>query len=180
MAVTQESHTGRTRLVLDSGERFRVHTDLLELSSAHLASVLQARGTEVMLLADVSVHEARLLLRALYAQPCLCKWAAEQSPADLLSLAQIASTLGCTKMCNTVDSVVTTMVKTPMSCKPEKSRLRAGHWLMPQQVLWRYLQSHACGLKGLQSVLADQIVELCYVGMLNHGHVSAASPDGTL
>lgn len=159
-------------LVVDSGERFRVHPDLLELGSPRLAQQMQEDGSSSsVLLPDVTGSQALFLLHALYAQPSLYDWAASQPQRSLLDLAGLSSSLGFVSMVSVLEQA---LVKATKAALQGRSADHVGSWLSPNTVLSLYELAHHNKLAALQMELAICIACFCRTGELKSCHLHSA------
>ena len=145
-------------LALDSGEHFRVHTDLLELCSPKLASLLNSSGRGHVHLTDVSGKQALLLLHALYAGPGLSAWAQMQSPRDLADLARLSKVVSCSQLLETADKA---LVKYVVNDIKQPKPTWHSPWLRASTVVHEYMSAHKLGLPAYQKQCAAVMVDLC-------------------
>ena len=113
--------------MLDSGEVFRVHSQLLELSSTTLAEALAACApgrAYSLVLPDIDSKAVLLLLHALCAAPATNIWADAQPADQLRALASVCHALGCMQMVHVVDRA---LVKQANVCITARNAVKCYH-----------------------------------------------------
>ena len=144
-----QSRKGDAELVIESGEAFRVHSALLELSSAVMAAAIASGGPQPgdkalsLLLPGVSSKQALILLRALYAMPAAIAWADKQTAGSLRELASISHALDCKGLLSIADGA---LVKQSSSC------------ITADNCIELYRQARQLGISGFQNECAGAII----------------------
>lgn len=147
----EASYTGTAQLVLDSGQVFHVHADLLELSSSTLAEALAtARGRSSgaapsLHLPGVTGRQAIILLQALYAMPSAVTWASAQPATDLLELASVCHALACARLLHLAQDA---LVKQAHACITKDNAIKL------------YYQARQLDMSAFQQECAVSIVKL--------------------
>ena len=136
--------------MLDSGEAFRVHSCLLELSSATVAEAVAAgvpASTKPisLCLPGVSSKQALLLLDALYCMPAANTWANTQGSDSLRELATIGFALACPAVVTIADDA---LVRQASSC------------ISPTNVINLYRQARELGMQAFQNKCAEAIITM--------------------
>ena len=145
------SWNGDAELILDSGEKFRVHSLLLESSSSIFGEALLSAPASVpgerigLRLPGVSGEQAVLFVQMLYNTFDMPAWLKARTCEELYKLAAVCYALACNELLASVDSALMDQADSTISAA---------------NALDTYVQAHTHHLKGLQELSTKSLVQL--------------------
>ena len=138
--------------MLDTGETFRAHSQLLVLSSCTIAEAAGKGPTPAHLqlsFPGVSTNQVLLLLCALYAMPKTAEWAGKLALAELQALAEVCHAQSCEHLLEIADGALAN---------------QADEFIDSWSALDLYRQARELGLAGFQQSCAKAIVTDLHAG----------------